>query len=92
MMNQNAFAGFSAKGVMRISSAITSAQEEKLEKILQLGWRVAKVYFSRNGSRCALVVKQPGAVGILYANGILHRPAQNAKAITLDTELLERAA
>ena len=89
-MNQSAFEEFGPKGAFRLISAITEEQITKLPKLRALQWTVTKVYFANHSRQCALVLKQPGAVGILYPNGTLHRPGGSAKTIMLDRDLLEK--
>ena len=90
-MNQNAyFSGFSPVGQRRIVNALTVEQKEKLDNLITLKWVVTRVYFSLDETRCAIVVKQPGAVGILYPYGRLHQPGGQTKTIMLDRDLLDK--
>lgn len=84
------FSGFSCKAQFDIGTKITDAQSEKIEKLNAMKWRATKVYFSNNGRSFAIVLKQVGAVGILYPNGAFVRPG-NSKSITLDRDLLNRS-
>ena len=90
MMNDNVFNGFSPQASFRIIAALSGQQLTKLPELSARKWTVTKVYFSRNACQCALVLKQPGAVGILYPNGNFHRPGGAAKKISLDADLLEK--